>query len=72
MRIAYIPKGKYEVGQVIDVQGKLMTLVERSWSGRNYKATPVGGRYEMVVCIVTDAKPIVEVTTETQREQWRE
>lgn len=60
MKIAFIPKGNYTIGQIINVHGKPMRVISYSHTGKNVVVTslPGHGRHERIVCICTDAKPI--------------
>lgn len=60
MRFAYIPKGDYHIGQIINVNGEQMQIESSSHTGKNVIAHSLmnASRFERIVCIVSDAKPI--------------
>ena len=62
MKIAYIPKGDYKIGQLITVGGRTLVIVGYTHTGRNVTAVtlPNADKFERVVCICTDAEPIGE------------
>lgn len=62
MRFAYIPKGTYKIGQVIEVQGRDMRVESYTHTGRNVTVTTLDGapRFERVVCICSDEPGIEE------------
>lgn len=64
MKFAYIPKGNYKVGQVIEVHGKQMQIESYSHTGRNIvvHSLPGAPKFERIVCIATDNAPIAEVS----------
>lgn len=64
MKFAYIPKGEYKIGQIINVQGKPMQVESYTHTGKNVTvhSLPDAPKFERIVCIVTDAEPIVEMT----------
>lgn len=63
MKIAYIPKGAYKIGQRINVHGKRMIVESYTHTGRHVITTslPNAAKFERVVCICTDAEPIGEM-----------
>lgn len=64
MSFAFLPKGEYKIGQIIDVQGEKMQVVARSYTGKNIEAEYVSGPkiFKRRVIILTDAPSIAEVT----------
>ena len=62
MKFAFIQKGQYKVGQVIDVQGVQMQVESYSHTGKNVvvHSMPDAARFSRVVCICTDEQPIEE------------
>lgn len=63
MKIAFIPKGKYTIGQVIRVHNKPMQVISYSHTGKNVVVTslPGYGKHERIMCICTDAEPITGI-----------
>lgn len=61
-RFAFIPKGSYTIGQIIAVQGKAMRVESYSHTGKNVVAVSASGKFERVMCVCTDAKPIGAIT----------
>ena len=64
MKFAYIPKGDYKIGQVLQVHGKPMRVESFSYTGKSFRATTLAGApdFERIVCICTDEQPIEEKT----------
>ena len=58
MRFAFIPKGKYTIGQVIQVHGQSMVIDSFTHSGRNLIVHPLHGIPRFMLCICTDAQEI--------------
>ena len=63
MKFAFIPKGNYKIGQVIEVHGKPMRVESYTHTGRNVTVTTLLGapKFERIVCICTDSQPITQV-----------
>jgi hypothetical protein len=64
MKFAFIPKGQYKIGQIITVHGKLMRVESYTHTGKNVTVHTLenSSKFERIVCICTDAEPIVGVT----------
>lgn len=64
MRFAFIPKARYIIGQIIEVQGRKMRVESYTHTGRNLIACTLdtATKFERVACICTDSSPITEVT----------
>lgn len=64
MKIAFIPKASYTIGQIITVHGKLMRVESYTHTGKNVTACTLPGakRFARVVCICTNAPAIQGVT----------
>jgi len=62
MKFAFIPKGEYKIGQVLNVQGRDMRVESYSHTGKNVIVTTLerAPKFERVVCVCTDAEPIEE------------
>lgn len=60
MKFAFIPRGKYTIGQVIDVHGRKMQVESYAHTGRNIMVHTLPGavKFERVACICTDEPPI--------------
>lgn len=59
MRFAYIPKGRYKIGQRLNVLGKEVEIESYSHTGRNVIArTLPGERFERIVCVCTEEGPV--------------
>ena len=63
MKIAFVPKGNYSIGQEIIVAGRTLRVESHSHTGKNLCACTLDGspRFERIMCICTDAPPIVEL-----------
>ena len=61
MKFAFIPKASYTIGQIITVQGKPMQVVSYTHTGKNVTVVSTTGKFERIVCICTDAEPIIGV-----------
>jgi hypothetical protein len=61
MKFAFIPKGDYRIGQILEVQGRQCRVAEYSHTGKNVVVAPLTGRPERILCITTDAEPITEI-----------
>jgi hypothetical protein len=70
MRFAYIPKGDYRIGQVLEVQGMPMRVESYSHTGRNVVVHSLqdAAKFERIVCIATDAEPIIGIPAPTSTE----
>jgi len=64
MRFAFIPKARYAIGQIIEVQGRKMRVESYTHTGRNVIACTLktAPKFERVACICTDSSPIKGVT----------
>ena len=64
MKFAFIPRDNYRIGQIIKVHGKRMSVVSYSHTGKNVEVVslPIAKKFERVLCICTDNKPIDAVT----------
>lgn len=64
MRFAFIPKGQYNIGQIIQVHGRAMRVESYTHTGRNLIACTLDGapKFERVACICTDSPAIQGVT----------
>ena len=62
MKFAFIPKGIYTIGQIIQWQGRKMRVESYSHTGKNVVACTLENapRFERVVCICTDEPSIEE------------
>jgi hypothetical protein len=60
MKFAYIPRGEYKIGQVLQVHGRPMKIESYAHTGKNLIVTTVEGapRFERMVCICTNDQPI--------------
>ena len=60
MRFAFIPKGQYKIGQVINVQGRSMRIESYTHTGRNVIVHSLENspKFERIVCICTDLQNI--------------
>lgn len=66
MKFAFIPKGNYKIGQVIEVHGKPMRVESYTHTGKSVTVTTCDWvtartrpeKFERIVCICTDAPPI--------------
>lgn len=63
MKFKFAPKGNYHIGQTIRVDGKDWVVESYSHTGRNLVATRCDTKFERILVILTDAKPIEEVST---------
>jgi len=61
MRFAFIPKGQYTIGQIIQVQGRAMRVESFTHTGRNLIACALDNN-QFITCICTDAPAIQGVT----------
>jgi hypothetical protein len=69
MKFAFIPKAQYSIGQIITVHGKPMRVESYTHTGKNVTvctpdwvtARTPPTKFERVVCICTDSKPIEDV-----------
>ena len=64
MRFAFIPKGQYRIGQVIEVQGRSMRVESYTHTGRNVIVCTLDNapKFQRVACICTDSPSILGVT----------
>ena len=64
MRFAFIPKGQYKLGQIIQVQGRDMRVESYTHTGRNLIACTLDGapKFERIACICTDSPSIIGET----------
>ena len=64
MRFAFIPKGQYTIGQIIQVHGQPMRVESYAHTGRNLIACTLDGapKFQRVACICTDSPAIKGVT----------
>jgi len=62
MKIAFIEKSDYKIGQVIVVAGSKMVIESYTHTGKNVivHSMPGAARFERIVCIVSDNQPIIE------------
>lgn len=63
MKFAYIPKGIYTIGQIIEINRKKLRVESYSHTGKNLIACTLedAPKFERVVCICTD-EPFIEET----------
>lgn len=63
MKFAYVPRGEYKIGQVVQVHGQPMRIESYAHTGKSLIVTTLEGapRFERMVCICTDDQPIGEV-----------
>jgi hypothetical protein len=61
MRFAFIPKGQYKIGQIIQVHGRAMRVESFTHTGRNLIACALDNS-QHIACICTDAPSIQGVT----------
>lgn len=61
MKFAYIPKGIYTIGQIIDVNQRKLRVESYSHTGKNLIAITLedAPKFERVVCICSD-EPFIE------------
>ena len=64
MKVAFIPKAAYRIGQVITVHGKPMRVESYTHTGKNVTVHSLEGapRFERIVCICTNSAAIEGVT----------
>ena len=64
MKVAFIPKAAYRIGQVITVHGKPMRVESYTHTGKNVTVCTLPGapRFERIVCICTNSAAIEGVT----------
>lgn len=64
MRFAFIPKGQYIIGQIIQVHGQSMRVESYTHTGHNLIACTLDNapKFQRVACICTDSPAIKEVT----------
>ena len=64
MKIAFIPKASYTIGQIITVHGEPMRVESYTHTGKNVTVCTLPGakRFARMVCICTDAPAIEGVT----------
>ena len=57
MKFAFIPKGQYTIGQIIQVHGQSMRVESYTHTGRNVIVQSLFGapKFEQIVCICTDS-----------------
>lgn len=60
MKFVYVPMAEYKIGQILQVQGKLMKVESYAHTGKNLIVTTLEGapRFERLMCICTDDQPI--------------
>ena len=62
MKFANIPKAEYKIGQTITVLGRKCCVESYSHTGKNVVVhTLDDGRFQRIVCLVSDSEPIVEL-----------
>ena len=64
MKIAFIPKASYTIGQIITVHGEPMRVESYTHTGKNVTVCTLPGakRFARMVCICTDAPAIEGIT----------
>jgi hypothetical protein len=64
MKFAFIPKGQYKIGQVIQVQGRSMRVESYTHTGRNVIVCTLDNapKFQRIVCVCTDSPSIEGVT----------
>jgi hypothetical protein len=63
MKIAFIPKKQYKIGEIITIHGQPMRVISYTHTGKNVTVTSLEGyKHQKIVCICTDSPPIVGVT----------
>ena len=64
MKIAFIPKASYTIGQIITVHGEPMRVESYAHTGKNVTVCTLPGanRFKRMVCICTDAPAIEGIT----------
>jgi hypothetical protein len=64
MKFAFIPKGQYKIGQVIQVQGRSMCVESYTHTGRNVIVCTLDNapKFQRIVCVCTDSPSIEGVT----------
>jgi hypothetical protein len=64
MRFAFIPKGQYKIGQIIQVQGRKMRVESYTHTGKNVTVHSLENapKFERIVCVCTDSPAIEGVT----------
>jgi len=62
MKIAFIPKATYTIGQIIQVHGKPYQIVSYAHTGKNVTVTtlPSAPKFEKIVCLCANEHSIVE------------
>jgi hypothetical protein len=63
MKFSVLPKGKYKIGQDINVNGVIMTVESYSHTGRSLVAISKynAKKFERKLIILSDEKPIEEI-----------
>ena len=64
MKIAFIPKANYTIGQIIRVHGQPMRVESYTHTGKNVIVHTLEGapKFQRIVCICTDGEAIAGVT----------
>mgnify|MGYP000942866940 CR=1 FL=1 len=64
MSFAFLPKGEYKIGQIINVHGEKMKVTKYSHTGKNLEAVTLDNApvFKRKTVILTDEPAIVEVT----------
>jgi len=64
MKFAFIPKGQYTIGQIIQVHGQSMRVESYTHTGRNVIVCTLDNapKFQRIVCVCTDAPAIEGVT----------
>jgi hypothetical protein len=64
MKFAFIPKGQYKIGQVIQVQGRSMRVESYTHTGRNVIVCTLDNapKFQRIVCVCTDSPAIESIT----------
>ena len=64
MKFAFIPKGQYTIGQIIQVHGQSMRVESYTHTGRNVIVCTLDDapKFQRIACICTDSPSILGVT----------
>lgn len=63
MKFAAIPKAQYKIGQEVEVLGYRCRVESYSHTGTNVVVHTIDApRFQRIVCLVSDAVPIEEIT----------
>ena len=65
MKFAFIPKGNYKIGQIVQVHGKPMRVESYTHTGKNVTVHTLKNapKFERIICVCTDSPAIQGLTT---------